>query len=85
MSVPLPLSAQGNIDKADGVRLAATLNLKPEDFLPLMPSIMGGAIPASQEDSEQIGMIPEWGAVPGWGFVRALGVRNDGQPNAVTS
>lgn len=85
MSVSLPLSAQGNSDKADGVRLAVALNLKPANIPPLLSSIMGGIIPASQEDDEQVGMVPEWGAVPSRGFVRALGVRDDGQPNALTS
>jgi hypothetical protein len=66
MSVPLPLSARGNSDKADGVRLAAALNLKLENIRPLLSSIMGETIPASQEDDEQVGVVPEWGAGPSW-------------------
>ena len=85
LSMPLPLSAQGNSDKTDGVRLAAALNLKPENIRPLLSCIMEGTIPASQEDDEQVGVVPEWGARPSWAFVRSLGVRDDGQPNAVTS
>jgi hypothetical protein len=85
MSVSLSLSAQGSSAKTDGVHLAATLKLKPENILPLLSSIMGGGIPASQEDDEHVGVAPEWRAAPGWGFVTALGVRNDDQPNAVTS
>jgi hypothetical protein len=84
VSVPLPLSTQGNSDKADGVRLAAALNVKAENSRPLLSSTMGGIIPASRED-EQVGVVPEWGAGSSWGFVRALDVRDDGQPNAVTS
>jgi hypothetical protein len=85
MSAPLPLSAQSNSDKAGGIRLAAAPNLKSENILLLLSSIMGGTIPASREDDEQVGVVPEWGAGSSWGFVRALGVRDDFQPNAVTS
>jgi hypothetical protein len=66
MSVPLPLSVQGNSAKADGDRLAEALNLKPENILPLLSSIIGGVIPASQGDDEQVGVVPEWGAGPSW-------------------
>jgi hypothetical protein len=85
MSVPLPLSAQGNDDKADGLRLVAPLNLKPGNTLSLLSSIVRGAISASQENDEQVGVFPEWAAAPGRGYVRALGVRDDGQPTVVTS
>ena len=85
MSVPLPLSAQGNDNKVDGVRFVVPLNLKPENTLSLLWSIVRGAISASQGNDEQTGVFPEWGAALGRGYVRALGVRDDGQPTAVTS
>ena len=80
MSVPLPLSAQGNSDKADGARLAAPLNPELENIRPLLSSVLRGAIPASQKYDKQVGV-----AAPCWGAVRAMGPRDDGQPNAVTS
>ena len=80
MSVPLPLSAQGNGDEADGARLAAPVNPKLENSRPLLSSIIRGAIPASEKYDKQVGV-----AAPCWGAVRAMGVRDDGQPNAVTS
>lgn len=51
----------------------------------LLRSSRPKGIPASQEDDEKVGVVPQWGAGPGWGSFGALGIRDDGQPNAVTT
>jgi len=42
MSVPQSLSAQGNGDETEGLRLPAPANFQPENILPLLPAIAGG-------------------------------------------
>ena len=40
---------------------------------------------ASREGAEQAGAVTAESTAPGWGNVRALGVRDDGQPNAAVT
>ena len=42
MSVPQPLSAQGNGDETEGLRLPVPVTLQPESTLPLLPVIVRG-------------------------------------------
>lgn len=42
MSVPQSLSAQGNGDETEGLRLPAPVNFQPENMLPLLSAITGG-------------------------------------------
>jgi hypothetical protein len=69
----LRLCGRSRIDAAHGQPESALLR-------PRRPT----ATPASQEDNAQLGVVPEWGAGPGWSCVR-MGVRDDSQPTAVTS
>jgi dolichol-phosphate hexosyltransferase len=50
----------------------------------LLRSSRPKAITASRENAHKVSVTPE-SAGPGWGAVRALGVRDDGQPNAAVT
>jgi hypothetical protein len=85
MSVSLPLSAQGNSNKAASFRRAALENIRP-----LLCPIIGEASFLTSRQHITLGpppvsVVPEWGRGPGWGSIRAMGVRDDCQPTAVTS
>jgi len=51
----------------------------------LLRSSRPEVLTASREGAEQVGVVVAESAAPGWGTVRALGVRDEGQPNAAVT